>query len=90
MTPMLIMSAVDIFVPPFLQSAGVVFAYMMHDVYKEPAITITFFWEVSVAVFGLYIFAVVWGSWLRIKNKKKSKLFKSPLNLSLTIFYRNT
>lgn len=70
MTPMLLMSLVDIFAPPFLKSPGILFAYMMNDPYEKPAIALTLFLEATVAVFGLYIFAIVWGSWLVIKNKK--------------------
>lgn len=71
MTPMLLMTAVDIFVPPFLGSPGILFAYMMNDAYEKPAITLTILWESGCAIFGLYIFNVIWGTWLLIKSKEK-------------------
>lgn len=68
---MWLMAAVDIVVPPFLGSVGILFAYMMDDVYEKPAITMTLLWEAGVSIFGLYIFSVVWGCILVVKNKEE-------------------
>jgi hypothetical protein len=66
---MFMMTAIDIFTPPFLGSSGIVFAYMMNDPYQKPAITLTIFFEAAVAVYGFYIFCIVWGCTLSVKNK---------------------
>lgn len=73
MAPMLIMAAIDIFAPPFIYSPGILFAYMMNDAYEKPAISITLIWESFVAVFGFYIFSVVWGCLLFIKSQEAEK-----------------
>lgn len=70
MIPMFLMTAADIFVPPFLGSVGIVFSYMMNDPYSRPAISMMIMWESTVGIFGFYIFCVVWGTILVIKNKK--------------------
>lgn len=74
MIPMVIMSAVDVVAPAFLSSPGIVFAYIMNDPYRHPQIAITFFWEGAQAIFGLWLFFVVWGSWLSVKSKPNTEL----------------
>lgn len=72
MMPMLLMTFADIFVPPFLGSPGILFAYMMNDPYEKPAITLTILWEVGVAVLGFYIFNVIWATCMMIKSKSEA------------------
>jgi DMSO reductase anchor subunit len=72
MIPMLVMTFVDIFTPPFLGSPGILFAYMMNDAYEKPAITLTILWEAGVAIFGFYIFNVIWGTCMLIRNKSNA------------------
>jgi DMSO reductase anchor subunit len=68
MIPMVFMTAIDIFLASFIPSPGIIIAYMMSEVYARPSILVSIFWESTIGFVGLYIFAVVLGCWIAVKE----------------------